>query len=154
MVIPGTQHHAWVIQSKSPSHARRVSRQQAGAAAGGSGLHTDGSGTSGRDRQKSTIDMREELGHPAQQKVPSAINSRVPLGLWASIWAAHKIWLLKEDESIKEVLAVRPLAPDAVSEIAVRSAGPFARVSWASEAPEAGEWLFRHRTTRPVFEVS
>ena len=97
MVIPGTQHHAWVIQSKSPSHARRVSQQQTGTAAGGPGLHTDRLGTSGRDQQESTTDTPEELGHPAQQKVPSATNSRVPLGLWASVWAAHMNWVLKED---------------------------------------------------------
>ena len=27
----------------------------------------------------------------------STVNSRVPLGLWASVWAAHKPWLAKED---------------------------------------------------------
>ena len=33
MVIPGTQYHAWVIQSKSPSHARRASHRHVAAAA-------------------------------------------------------------------------------------------------------------------------
>ena len=33
--------------------------------------------------------------HAAQQKVPSAVNSRVPLGLRASVWDAHKRWLAK-----------------------------------------------------------
>ena len=97
MAIPGTRYHAWVIQSKSPGHARRTSQQQVATAESGPGLHARESAQSGRGQRDEATDGSEELGHPAQLKMPSAVNSRVPLGLWASVWAAHKIWLARED---------------------------------------------------------
>ena len=64
----------------------------------GSGLHAQMSEDEGHGQKGEAGAAPEELKHPAQQKVtvPSAVNSRVPLGLWASVWAAHKLWLAKD----------------------------------------------------------
>ena len=42
-------------------------------------------------------DSQEEKSHPAQRRVPQAVNSRVPLGLWAHVWKAHLSWLATVD---------------------------------------------------------
>ena len=36
---------------------------------------------------------RPEESHPVQQKVPEAVSSRAPMGLWAHVWAANLSWL-------------------------------------------------------------
>ena len=61
------------------------------------GLHTQVPGDEGHSQKDKAAAAPEEPQHPAQQKMLSAVNSRVPLGLWASVWAAHKLWLAKED---------------------------------------------------------
>ena len=75
MVIPNTSIHAWVIQSKSK---KKVGSKGKGPAAG-------------------TKAAQVEESHPAQRRVPQAVNSRVPMGLWAHIWAAHLSWLTTVD---------------------------------------------------------
>ena len=72
--------------------------RQRGAAAGVEpGSRAQGLGDEQHRRKGEVAADPEELKHPAQQKVPSVVNSRVPLGLWASVWAAHKLRLARED---------------------------------------------------------
>ena len=99
MVIPNTSTHAWVVQSKGKSKK-------------GSGAATGNSTTKGQRRTPSSPstlrrksrakgkgpatarpDSQEEESPPAQRRVPQAVNSRVPLGLWAHVWKAHLSWL-------------------------------------------------------------
>ena len=58
---------------------------------------TQGSGDERHGRKTKAVTDPDERKHPARRKVPSAVNSRVPLGLWASVWDAHRQWLAKED---------------------------------------------------------
>ena len=94
MVIPHTSIHAWVIQSKSKK--KKVSGQASkGSQASGSRQGASSSTTQRRQNDKKGKESakgseeEEEETHPAQQRVPQAVNSRVPLGLWAHVWAAH-----------------------------------------------------------------
>jgi hypothetical protein len=102
MVIPHTSIHAWVIQSKSKK--KKASGQaDEGSKATNSGQGASSSSTkgrrSGKKGKKSATDPEEEEeeSHPAQRRVPQAVNSRVPLGLWAHVWAAHRSWLATAD---------------------------------------------------------
>ena len=47
------------------------------------GLRAQEPGDKGHGQKGEAAAAPEELRHLAQQKVPSAVNSRVPLGLWA-----------------------------------------------------------------------
>ena len=97
MVIPGTQSHALVIQSKSLRHTVQVPMRRMAMAGVDPGSRAQELGDERHRRKGEAAAEPEEPKHLAQQKVPSAVNSRVPLGLWASVWAAHKIWLARED---------------------------------------------------------
>ena len=102
MVIPHTSIHAWVIQSKSK---KKKGSDQAGkgSRASGSGQVAASSTSKGRQSAKKGkksakgSEEEEEETHPAQQRVPQAVNSRVPLGLWAHVWKAHQSWLAAAD---------------------------------------------------------
>jgi len=105
MVIPNTSAriHAWVIQSKSKK------KKGSGAATGGSTTKRQGrtasslstprrkSRAKGKGPTTARSDSQEEESHPAQRRVPQAVNSRVPVGPWAHIWKAHLSWLAVAD---------------------------------------------------------
>ena len=103
MVIPNTSIHTWVIQSKSKRKADPK------GAAGGSGAAVPEQGasasstsvwqvsTKGKAQAVVTKAAQVEESHSAQRRVPQAVNSRVPMGLWAHIWAAHLSWLATVD---------------------------------------------------------
>ena len=103
MVIPDTSTHAWVIQSKSKKkkasdttagNTAAKEQEQATSAPSMSGRQ---SRAKGKGPAAAVSDSQEEPSHPAQRRVPQAVNSRVPLGLWAHLWRAHTSWLATVD---------------------------------------------------------
>ena len=103
MVIPNTSIHAWVIQGKSKKK-KGLGEAASGSQAPGSGRGTSSSSApaqqtsaKGKGPAAGARESQAEESHPAQRRVPQAVNSRVPLGLWAHVWAAHLFWLATVD---------------------------------------------------------
>ena len=103
IVIPNTSIHAWVIQGKS-KRKKDSGKTASGSQASGSGQGIPPSSAQeqrtnkkGKGPAAGPRESQEEETHPAQRRVPQAVNSRVPLGLWAHIWAAHLSWLATVD---------------------------------------------------------
>ena len=103
MVIPNTSVHAWVIQSKSKKKGGSKSKTGGSEAAEPerraslSPASAQRASTKGKGPATGAQTAQVEESHPAQRRVPQAVNSRLPMGLWAHVWAAHLSWLAAVD---------------------------------------------------------